>query len=255
MKKPIVIIGIGQMAGVFARGFLRSGYPVYPITREMNLEAESRQIEEVELVLLAVGENELDDALQSIPSIWQDKLVLLQNELLPRSWKPHISYEITAVSVWFEKKKGQDAKVLLASPVFGPKADIIYKALLSIEIPARVLQSEQELLYELVLKNVYILTTNISGLEVGGTVKDLWQDHSELASSVAEEIVLIQEFLSQETFSPQQLIKDFIKAMDADPEHKCMGRSAASRLSRALGHGKLANLDLPVLSSIAKKHL
>ncbi|MDH3797345.1 MAG: hypothetical protein OET21_20525 [Desulfobacterales bacterium] len=30
MNQTVVIIGIGEMGGVFAKGFLRSGYPVYP---------------------------------------------------------------------------------------------------------------------------------------------------------------------------------------------------------------------------------
>ena len=34
MKSPVVLIGIGEMGAVFARGFLRAGYPVYPVTRQ-----------------------------------------------------------------------------------------------------------------------------------------------------------------------------------------------------------------------------
>lgn len=30
MNKAVVIIGIGELGRVFARGFLRLGYPVYP---------------------------------------------------------------------------------------------------------------------------------------------------------------------------------------------------------------------------------
>ena len=37
MKSPVVLIGIGEMGGVFARGFLRAGYPVYPVTRQTDL--------------------------------------------------------------------------------------------------------------------------------------------------------------------------------------------------------------------------
>jgi len=33
MNPPIVIIGIGELGGVFARAFLYAGYPVYPVTR------------------------------------------------------------------------------------------------------------------------------------------------------------------------------------------------------------------------------
>lgn len=33
MKPPVVVIGIGEMGGVFARGYLKNGHPVYPVTR------------------------------------------------------------------------------------------------------------------------------------------------------------------------------------------------------------------------------
>ncbi len=52
MKSPVIIIGIGEMGGVFARGFVQP----------------------------------------------------------------------TVISVWFEKKKGRDVKVLIPSPAYGPAA-------------------------------------------------------------------------------------------------------------------------------------
>jgi len=42
------------------------------------------------------------------------------------------------------------------------------------------------------------------------------------------------------------------KAMDADPEHKCMGRSAPARLKRALTQAAESNLAVPTLQSIAE---
>ena len=33
MNEPIVLVGIGEMGGVFARAFLRAGHPVYPVNR------------------------------------------------------------------------------------------------------------------------------------------------------------------------------------------------------------------------------
>ena len=33
MKQSVVVIGMGEMGGVFARGFLKSGHPVIPINR------------------------------------------------------------------------------------------------------------------------------------------------------------------------------------------------------------------------------
>ena len=59
MNKPVVLIGLGEMGGVFARGFLRSSYPVYPVTRAMSMNEVSEQVTDPELVLVAVAENDL----------------------------------------------------------------------------------------------------------------------------------------------------------------------------------------------------
>ena len=71
------------MASVFARGFLRSGYPVYPITRAMSLAQEYEQIPSPKLVLVTVQENKLGSLLVQVPQAWRDGLSLVQNELPP----------------------------------------------------------------------------------------------------------------------------------------------------------------------------
>ncbi len=38
IQQPVVVIGMGQLGGVFARGFLRAGRPVYPIVRGMDMD-------------------------------------------------------------------------------------------------------------------------------------------------------------------------------------------------------------------------
>ncbi|RKZ96118.1 MAG: hypothetical protein DRQ43_04635, partial [Gammaproteobacteria bacterium] len=129
MKNPIIIIGIGEMSGVFTRGLLRAGYPLYPITRAMNIAEVSQQITEPEMVFVAVGESDLDPVLEQLPDHWKDRVALLQNELLPADWKKHHLINPTVISVWFEKKKGQDFKVLVPSPIMGPKAEILKTAL------------------------------------------------------------------------------------------------------------------------------
>ena len=77
MQAPIVIIGMGELGGVFARGFLRCGHPVYPITRKMNIVKESQNIPPPALVLVSVQESELHSVLEKTPKIWQNKLVLI----------------------------------------------------------------------------------------------------------------------------------------------------------------------------------
>jgi ketopantoate reductase len=249
-KRPIIIVGMGEMAGVFARGFLRAGYPVYPVTREMNMQQQAAQIANPQLVLVAVAENDLHPVLQNLPEAWKDQLVLLQNELLPADWQQY-QLEPTVISVWFEKKKGQDFKVLIPSPVYGDKADILVDALQSIGIAARKLDNPGQLLFELVVKNVYILTTNIAGLKTGGTVSELWQNHRPLATAVAAEIIQLQQKLAGQTFEQDKLIDAMLQAFDGDPDHNCMGRSAPARLQRALKLAQHYQLQLPTLQQIA----
>jgi len=253
-KKPIIIVGMGEMAGVFARGFLRSGYPVFPVTRNMDLQQQAKNIPDPELVLIAVAEKDIQTVLSSIPDQWKDNLVLLQNELLPNDWKQH-NLNPTVISVWFEKKKGQDFKVLIPSPAFGNKADILVNSLASIDIAARQLESTDELLFELVVKNVYILTTNIAGLETGGTVSELWANHQAFAKQVAGEIIELQQKLTGKEFDAEKLINAMLIAFEGDPDHGCMGRSAPARLERALMLAKQHDLQLPTLQKIAGEKL
>jgi ketopantoate reductase len=250
MNKSVVVVGLGEMGSVFARGFLRSGYTVHPVTRDMEMQAVADDLPEPELVLVAVGEADLHEQLVKVPEAWKDRLVLLQNELLPRDWQRH-NLEPTVISVWFEKKKGMDSKVIIPSPVFGKHAQQVADALASIDIATTVLPDEAALLHELVLKNVYILTTNIAGLEVGGNVGQLWDEHKLLAESVALDVIRLQEALTGQALDHQGLIDGMVNAFDGDREHMCMGRSAPIRLQRALMLAQQNDLSLSMLERIA----
>src|SRR3569833_4346779 len=87
MQQAVVIIGIGELGGVFARGLLRSGRPVYPVTRDVDMHAAAAAMPEPELVLVAVVEDALHAALGQIPAQWRGRLCLLQNEVLRRDWQ------------------------------------------------------------------------------------------------------------------------------------------------------------------------
>jgi ketopantoate reductase len=250
MNKSVVVVGLGEMGSVFARGFLRSGYTVHPVTRDMEMQAVAEDLPEPELVLIAVGEADLHEQLMKVPETWKDRLVLLQNELLPRDWQRH-NLEPTVISVWFEKKKGMDSKVIIPSPVFGKHAQQVADALASIDIAATVLADESALLHELVLKNVYILTTNIAGLEVGGNVGQLWDEHKLVAESVALDVIRLQEALTGKALDHQGLIEGMVNAFNGDREHMCMGRSAPVRLQRALMLAQQNDLSLKMLERIA----
>jgi len=251
MNKSVVVVGLGEMGSVFARGFLRSGYSVHPVVREVAMSSVAEELPDPELVLIAVGEADLHEQLKLVPDAWKDKLVLLQNELLPRDWQQY-SLDPTVISVWFEKKKGQDSRVIIPSPIFGKHAQQVADALAEIDIAARVLDDEAALLHELVLKNVYILTTNIAGLETGGNVGQLWDKHNQLARDVAGEVIRLQESLTAQSLDNAVLIDGMVEAFNGDREHMCMGRSAPGRLQRALNLAADKGLELVELQRIAE---
>ena len=253
MNKAVILVGVGEMGSVFARGFLKAGYPVYPVGRGDDLADIYGGMSDPQAVVVAVGEKDLHGVLEAIPQGWRDRLILLQNELLPADWRSHGIEHPTVISVWFEKKPGQDVKVLIPSPVFGPRARLVREALNAIGIDCQALSSGDELLFELVVKNVYILTVNIAGLKVGGTVGELWARHQDLARKVADDIMDIQFRLIAKELDRQELIGGMVRAFNGDPDHKCLGRSAPARLERAIVQADAFGLEVKTLREIHQK--
>ena len=249
-KRPVVVIGMGEMGSVFARGLLRLGHPVYPVNRDIRLRKQAKRLPDPELVLVAVAEQDLAGLLDDMPNPWRKRLVLLQNELLPDDYR-HLD-KVTVISVWFEKKKGQDSKVIIPSPAHGPRARLIARALATLEIPVKVIGKKRDMLTALVVKNLYILTSNIAGLRTGGSVGELWAEHQDFARKVADEVIALQEGLTGAHFDNAELIAAMVGAFEGDPGHNCMGRSAAARLERALQNAQQLRIDLPTLHGIAE---
>lgn len=249
----IVIIGLGQLGRVFAGALLRTGHAVVPVNRGDDMSAVAAMHPGPVLVLVAVAEPDLACVLDMLPKAWKSRACLIQNELLPRDWHARGITDPTVISVWFEKKKGSDAKPLIPSPVAGPKAGLLAKALGKIDLPAREIASGDELLFELVRKNVYILTTNLAGLRTGGTVGELWANHRAFAQSVARDVMDIQDALTGTRQDRDRLIAGMLEAFDGDPSHLCTGRSAPARLARALEHADAFGLAVPTLRGLAGK--
>lgn len=245
-----IIIGLGQLGRIFAGGLLRSGCSVVPVNRGDDMDAIASAHPAPAMALVAVAEPDLHAVLAALPASWKNRVGLIQNELLPRDWEAHGIDDPTVISVWFEKKKGTDVKPLIASPAAGPAADLLVRALASIDIPARQLKSDDELLFELVRKNVYILTTNIAGLKTGGTVSELWQGNEAFARQVADEVMDIQDWLTGVKHDREKLLSGMLEAFAGDPEHGCTGRSAPARLARALRHADAAGLAVPTLRAL-----
>lgn len=258
MDKVAVMIGLGQLGQVFAVGLLKSGHVVVPVNRGDDLDALAARWPEPDLVMISVAETDLHPLLSELPEAWHENIGLLQNELLPRDWEAHNIENPTVISVWFEKKPGRDAKALLSSPVYGPEAERLVAALAAIDLPAHRLLDADRLQWELVRKNLYILTTNIAGLDgcsngMGdvGTLRDNFRG---LLEAVANEVLDVQEWLAGRTFDRAEMLAGLLEGIDADPKHACAGRSAPSRLKRALHHADVAGLAAPELHRIAAAH-
>jgi len=252
MNQPIVIIGIGELGGVFARAFLHAGYPVYPVTRKMDIDQAAKRMPDPQLILVAVAEKDFPSVMQTLPAPWHNRIGLLQNELLPRDWQSYRIDDPTVISVWFEKKKGKDTNVLIPSRVYGPQAKLIAGALHGIDIACEVLSTEDDLLYELVRKNVFLFTINIAGLVLpeGTTTETLWAQHHELALAIADEVIDVQQWLTGATFDRIRLIDGLIEGINGDLQHKCRGRSARGRLERLITVADEAGLKIPRITEI-----
>lgn len=255
MNAPVVVVGMGELGGVFARGLLKLGHPVFPVVRGMDLGRVAEQVPDPALVLVTVGENELGAALAQLPAAYRDRVGLVQNELLPRHWKEAGLTEPTVMVVWFEKKPSFEVRVLIPSPVYGPRAELMEAAVRTLGIPVERLGDADALERQLVAKNLYILVNNASGLEVGGTVDALWTTHRALADRVAEDVMAIQFALIERTLEPEPLIDVVLAGARGARDHKAVGRTAPERLRRALATADGLGLAVPELRRIADAHL
>lgn len=251
----VVVWGLGELGCVFARGLLRTGHTVVPVLRDTDVAALAARVPAPALVLVAVGESALPGVLAQMPAAWRACVALLQNELRPRDWERHGLAAPTLAVVWFEKKRGGDARVLLPTEIAGPGASMLVAALSSLGLAAAHVAPEQALA-ALAAKNLYILTTNLAGLRVGGDVGALVTAHRALADALLDDLLALESAL----FAPQPVEHAaaravFERACASDPRHACAGRSAPDRLARTLAHADALGLALPAVRALAQSSL
>ncbi|MDA8193778.1 MAG: hypothetical protein M0Z53_07265 [Thermaerobacter sp.] len=245
----VVIVGMGQLGRTVAEGWLLNGLTVVPVLRRSP--PASLADRNPQAVLVATGEDDLDGALASLPEAWRDRVILLQNELVPQQWEFRGISEPTIFVVWFEKKPGQLIRPLLPSVLYGPQAALLGGALEALGLPFRLAEDRDILLFELAVKNTYILTTNIAGLAVGGTTGELWQTQRQFALELMDEIVRVQNRLMDRHFDQVRMTAALAEALNADPRHVCGGRSAKRRLARLLQHAERLAMRLPRIEGVA----
>lgn len=258
-----VVWGLGELGAVFSRGLLRTGRAVFPVVRSTQLDQLASRVPDPEVVLVAVGESDLDGVLAAMPLTWRGRVALLQNELRPRDWERHALDAPTLAVVWFEKKRGTDVRVLLPTVVSGSAATPLLEALAALGVAAERAEADaaeradsDAALGALAAKNLYILVTNLAGMLVGGDVGGLLSTHRALALEVARDVLDLETALfAPHAFSRAEALEVLERAGAADPQHACMGRSAPVRLARSLVHADRLGLAVPTLRRIARDAL
>lgn len=249
--RTTVVVGIGQLGSEFARGLLRLGCAVYPVTRTQSVAEIAEAAGLPELVLVAVGEAALGPLLESVPARFRGRVGLVQNELVPRDWKRAGIEDPSGIVVWFEKKAGRAVHEVRPSVVYGPKCALLLELLRELGVSAYSVSS-RDLEFELALKNLYILVHNLAGLNFTGPVGELWQGHADWALSVADDVFAHQEALLGHPLDRSMALEKLAEAVRADPGHACAGRSAPERLKRVLSQARELGLRLPTLERLGE---
>jgi len=248
--KRVAVIGTGQLGRLIGGGLIANGVEVLPIQRTTRPALRAERLSAAHRVLVAVGEDDLESVLSTLPAHLRERHTwLLQNELLPPAWTAHQITAPTVLVVWAEKKKGKPVAEVQKTLVAGPDRDLVIRALDSVDVRAEPIE-DAALPQALVDKNLYILVSNLAGLRVGGTVAALKGDHRVFASQLAEEILGIEAARLHTELAPAPFLERLFAAFAADPSHGCRGRTAEARLARLRAHARRENIATPILDSL-----
>ena len=251
MSETLALYGVGQLGRLFGAGFLALGHAVRPIRRATSEAERATILEGSDRVLVAVGEEDLASVLLTLPTrLKRGRTLLLQNELLPPSWRAAGVEDPTVLVVWSEKKKGKPLTLVDETRIAGPDRALAVRALAEVDVSARPIE-DHALEEALVDKNLYILVSNFAGLRLGGTVGELARSHQALTEAIASEVLSIEGARLGRTFTLEPFFSRLLVAFMLDPTHGCRGRTAEARLARARAHAAQLGIPVPLLDSLA----
>ncbi len=246
----LAIFGLGELGKLFGGAALAAGYRVTPVLRKTPVPPVFEALAERTPLLIAVPEPSLSNVLASLPQARRADAILLQNELFPALWAGEPEAP-TVMIPWLLKKKGDPQIVIRATPVFGRHADTVVDMHQALGVACVVLDDAAALARELVHKYAFILTINALGV---------WRDRT-LGRWLAEEPVRVRDLAIELTRLGARLaavevdeavsVQMVLQGMQAMASVSARGRSASTRLLRALGHTKRLGLTLPLLERIA----
>lgn len=248
-----LVVGMGEMGSVFALGLLRRGYTVAPVLRSTPVETILSRAANPALCVVAVAEDDLEHVLDGWARRYADRWVLMQNELRPSEWERRGLDTPTIAVTWFEKKPGREVHPIVSTPVHGPHAPVIISALSALGIPVHHEPDREQLLFELCLKNLYILGMNFAGLTHPTDVGTIWHEHRPYLDQICIEVLELEAAQMQRNLPTQSLCIELERLIMADPRHVAAGRNAIARLQRSRRTAKRLGISTPVMDAIAQK--
>ena len=250
LPDPVVIAGLGQLGTLFAEGFLRLGHPVIPITRNTQVEELENENFDPRLTLLCVGEDDWSPLFDALPARLRARPGLVSNEL--RAPDLEKVANATTIIVWFERKRGMPPTQVRPSIVAGPEARLASAAMRKFAMDSHEVTAA-ELPFELASKNLYILGLNLGGLLTRSeNALGLITTHEKNFLPLLEELIELETVASGVELSREALQRSFFEAIEADPKHGALGRSAPLRLKRTLELGRHLGLTLPRIEGLPR---
>jgi hypothetical protein len=246
--RDLIVYGLGQLGQLYGSAALRAGLRVTPITRALEPEAVLTSLPARTPVLVAVGEDALASALDTLGTRVADA-ILLQNELFPSAWQAH-GVEPTVMVPWLLKKSGAPLTVPRPTPVYGTHAELVEALHAALAIPCERLASRSALEQALVDKYAFILTINALGLARDRTLS-IWLSEDPLrVRALAEEAATLGERLCGASVDRARSVQAVLEGMHGLGSMSARGRTARSRVARALAHAERLGLEVPSLREV-----
>jgi len=83
----------------------------------------------------------------------------------------------------------------------------------------------------------------------------LWNESRPLAQNIASDVIDLQEVLTGQDLPREQLLGGLVEGLLGDPQHKCKGRSAPSRLARALEIADEKGVAVKAIRELAEREI
>jgi hypothetical protein len=241
----LVVYGLGELGQLYGAGALRAGLRVTPITRDSDPEAVLTELPPDTPILVAVGEDALDGVLDQLGQRGE-QAILLQNELFPRRWQAR-AISPTVIVAWLLKKRGTALTVARPSPVFGRHAALVERVHEALSISTERVSDERALLQAIVDKYAFILTINALGMLRDRTLSTWLQEDPLRVRTLANEAAALGGKLAEGTVDVDRSVRAVAEGMRALGTMSARGRSAETRVRRALEHAASLGLTTPAL--------